>query len=175
MAKSYTDTDKGMKDIFAEMQKLSEMHVLVGFPEDSGEVERDGGESIDIAQIATWNHFGTEHIPSRPFMTDAIDNNRERIESLAKILIAKIMSGKIDAETAMRQYAEAGIRSVQKTISHGNFRENAASTLAKKGSKGQQSSRPLIDTGRMRNSVQAAIIRNGAEIERVLAKKGGGV
>jgi len=134
MPKGYKDTDKGMEKILEEMKKLSEMQVKVGFPMGSGEVARDGGENIDIAQIAAWNHYGTTNkdgsvrIPARPFMTDAFDNNRERIGELAEKLISEIKQGKADAEIAARKCAVANIDFVKREIRDGNFVPNSEVT-----------------------------------------------
>ena len=47
---------------------------------------------------------------------------------------------------------------IQRKIVDGTFEPNAPSTIRKKGS-----SRPLIDTGRMRQSVNFIIRRKGAD------------
>ena len=53
------------------------------------------------------------------------------------------------AETVLKRVGALGVRLVQEKIVSGSFKPNAPSTIRKKGS-----DKPLIDTGRMRQSVK---------------------
>ena len=83
-----------------------------------------------------------------------VDSHKEEIKSFMQFLAQRIADGKTDSETALKLlgiYAESGIR---KYIKSGSFTENAPSTVKQKGS-----SRPLIDTGTLRNSIRYEIVK----------------
>ena len=56
-------TPEGQR-FFAEIEKLKEQQVFVGFQ--AGQVADDRG--VDMAQIAMFNELGTSTAPSRPFL-----------------------------------------------------------------------------------------------------------
>jgi hypothetical protein len=177
MANGYTDTDKGMKDILAEMKKLHSTCVKVGVTEDVGEKpikRRSKGKSPNkklptLAQIATWNEFGvlaasrgvspTEHgggiwfIPHRPFVRGFADAKRDKIALAQEKLVKQVATGNLSAEDAIGRLGEFGEKGIKSYIRNGAFIENAVSTKAKK-----KSSKPLIDTGTLRNSIRYQII-----------------
>ena len=47
---------------------------------------------VSVAEVATYNHYGTEHIPARPFIAIATDESKgfqsEVAEEIGKIIIA---------------------------------------------------------------------------------------
>jgi HK97 gp10 family phage protein len=151
-----TDKDMGLADIFKEMDKLKSMAVKVGIPEGSG--EHDG---IDIAQYAAINEFGTATIPARDFIRTTIDSNREKIQAGMDRLVGQVASGKSTADIVTEKLGIGVSGMVRHTIRHGDFVENAKSTKARK-----HSSKPLIDTGTMRDSVGYVVIKNNSEIKR---------
>jgi hypothetical protein len=186
-----------MKKIFEEMKKLDGIHIESGFPEGSGTVKQDKKE-VDIATYASYNENGTynkdgsQHLPARPFMSQAVDNNEEHIIQTVKKLIGLVIDGKIDAITAVRRQAEDMNALIKDTIRNGDFAPNsdvtihglgASGSARQKGErwlrtksgrkliKGKKSTKPLIDTSTMRNSVQSVIVENGAKTERVKTAK----
>ena len=174
MAKGYTDTDKGMKDILAEIQNLKSMCVKVGVTDDVGaESHGDGGPTL--AQIATWNELGvlarrrrvkaTEphgdgkwFIPPRPFVRGFADNKREEIADTLAKLMKLVSGGKLNAEDAIAKLGIYGQSGVRKYLRDGSFAPNADSTIARKGS-----SKPLINTGTLRNSIRYQVIHEPVE------------
>lgn len=103
---------------------------------------------------AAYNEFGTGHIPERPFMRTAMRVNRAKylrtMKKDAQVILAKggdgLLRASLDRLGAMAQ------GDIQHSITSGHWTPNAPSTIRAKGS-----SRPLIDTGEMRNSVTWAI------------------
>ena len=161
---AYKDTDKGMKKILENMKKLDGMYIKSGFPEGSGTVKGEGenAKEVDIAQIASWLENGTQHMPSRPFVRQAYDNNIEKIKLTQEKLVKLMQDGRIDADMAIRHLAEFNNSLIDKEIESGSF-----PSLSKKTEKRKKSSRPLIDTGHMKKSIQSVIIKDGAVTERV--------
>jgi hypothetical protein len=158
MAAGFTDTDKGMEKIRREMEKLKSMSVKAGIVEGAGEVD-----GVAVAQYAAWNEMGVPgvkkkwKIPPRPFIRGWIDNKRASIQKTVEKLFGLVSNGSLDANTAvgrLGQYAQDGIKTYIKT---GDFVANAEITILRKGS-----SRPLIDSGTMRNSVRYEILNKPA-------------
>jgi len=115
--------------------------VKVGFPK--------GKADADIVSIAIWNHFGTSRgIPARPFITLAMFKSRREIRDALR----KIAKNTVDTGTPIAaQLPKLGVfgaGKIQDQIAANTPPPNAPSTIRQKGS-----SRTLIDTGRMRQSV----------------------
>ncbi len=135
-----------------ELEKLQNIEVCAGFQH--GKATEDDG--TDICDIAAWNEFGTSNIPSRPFIRDAVDNNGEQVAKMLQQEMAAVLNGESTTETLCKK---AGLKMkdiIQESIKDGDFAPNAASTIARKGS-----SHPLIDTGRMRQSVMYVVREKG--------------
>ena len=135
-----------------ELEKLAGMEVRVGFQR--GEASEDDG--TDICDIAAWNELGTVNMPSRPFLRKSVDENKAKINEF----LAGEMQGLADGIPAEQILKEIGLFQkdlIQEKITNGRFAKNASSTIRKKGS-----SKPLIDTGRMRQSVNYVIKRKGS-------------
>lgn len=155
--KGVTDIDKGYKKIIQSIKDLGVNGVNVGIASDK--INKEG---VSVAQYAYWNEVGVESkdgkgwkIPPRPFMRGWADSNKENIKQTMQSVAQAVSSGKIEAETAVErigQYCQDGIKSY---IRRGDFTPNSPATIEKKGS-----SRPLIDTGTMRNSIRYEIVRN---------------
>lgn len=129
------------------LKEISTKTVKVGF-QDGWATEDDG---TDICDIATWNEFGTDKIPSRPFMRDSVDNHINELDGLFEREVVNIQRG-IPAKRVLDEIGIFVKDLIQTEIKNGDFEPNAPYTIAKKGS-----TRPLIDTGRMRQSVNYII------------------
>ncbi len=136
--------DKICKRIRKELLKLDGAFTAVGF---FSEDKYSGG--ANIASIAFFNEFGTKNIPERSFIRAWIDNNKSRIRKFKIKLLDKLYKRQINAEQALKLLGEFAQGGIKKYIIDLRTPGNADSTVAKKGS-----SNPLIDTGRMLNSVR---------------------
>ena len=144
----YDKTTKAGRKLQKELQKLEKLQVRVGFQ--SGNATADDG--TDIADIAMWNELGTKHIPSRPFLRQSVDNNEAKIRSMCRTQFKELVQGKISAQEMLNKIGVMQKALVQETIKNGDFEPNAESTVRQK-----KSSKPLVDTGRMRQSVTYTI------------------
>lgn len=145
-------TPEGQK-FFAEIAKLKELQVRVGYQ--AGDVTDDRG--VDMAQIAMFNELGTSSAPARPFLRMSVDENQSQITAMGKAQVKKLAQG-ATAEECLKEVGAYGVKLVQEKIGNGSFVPNAPSTIKKKGS-----DHPLIDTGKMRQSVKYVIKRKGEE------------
>lgn len=150
--------------------------ILVGFPKDKQVIYppddrkghyNKGGQSV--AEVARWNEFGTNTIPSRPFLRTALRKNKERIKNL----ILKAFSPKEISDP--RRFDKIGlliVAMVRDSIVNGNWKSNSERTKLNKlkystrklvNSKDPNKQKivqselakikPLIDRGIMRQSV----------------------
>lgn len=141
------DEDKGWDRITAELRSLSGKKVRVGVLSSAGD-HPDG--DITIAEVAAFNEFGTRHIPARPFVSTAFDENLSKYErQLARdVRKATGQGGFMTAETVANRLGLRMQSDIQRKIVSLREPPNAPATIRKKGS-----SNPLIDTGRMRQSI----------------------
>lgn len=141
----------------------------------------DTGESLTVADVATFNEFGVspftvmgsfsddgalggyEHpgIPQRSFIRAWFDESQPFIASTLVSQMQLVVAGKITPEVAAERIALAFEGSVKQRISRGIEPPNAPSTIARK-----RSSKPLIHTGQLRNAIRAraVVTRAGAEL-----------
>ena len=153
------------KKLFAELQKLAELEVKVGFTADKAGQGKNH-ESVDaadyedgttIAHVAAWNEFGTEHIPERPFMRQTVEKHGDDVFKAAKTLMGQVVKGEITADKAIRSVGAIQVGLIQHEIKAGGFAENAPSTKKQKGGSEEAKTTPLIDDGRLRQSVHYVV------------------
>jgi hypothetical protein len=153
--KGCKDTDMGMNDIRKNIEKLGHLAVKAGIIEGSGSVD-----GVDVAQYGAWNEYGVPgkkqkwDIPPRPFIRGFLENNSEAIKKKQEQLSRAVSSGVMDAERAiglLGQFAQDGIKRYIRT---GSFKENAETTIKRK-----KSSKPLVDTGTLVNSIRFEVTK----------------
>lgn len=134
------------------LKELAELQVRVGFQ--SGENTENG---VDMCDIAAFNELGTINSPSRPFLRKSVDENQDKINAFLQGTKTDLLSGKT-AEAVLKEIGIFQKDLIQEKITEGSYVPNAASTIRKKGS-----DKPLIDSGKMRQSVNYVIKKKGAE------------
>lgn len=88
-------------------------------------------------------------IPARPFLSDAFDSYNKDWNNKALSQVGLVIDGKKDTQTALSTIGNVMERDIKKQIASGDFTPNSPATVRQKGS-----ARPLIDTGRMRQSIR---------------------
>lgn len=153
MKSGWQFTPEGRR-IMAILYEMNDREVHVGFVDGkSYEIDKKHKSSVSIAQVAAWNEYGTIHIPARPFMRDAIEFNQDKIQNhLSKHVRSIMQTGNGSAQQTLSSIGTFTQRLIQKEIKDGMWIPNAPSTIRMK-----KSDRPLIDTGRMRQSVTFVI------------------
>lgn len=124
--------------------------VKVGFP--SGQAS---GENINKA---VWNEFGTRGgasgggwggpIPERPFMRNAMTGNSAKYQAALKQAAKSILNGTLSLQVVLSRLGIMAVGDIQASITALSSPPNSPVTIALKGS-----SKPLIDTGEMRQAV----------------------
>ena len=158
---NYKESVEAIKNLIEGFNYFNSHEVVVGIPEDTN-VERE--EGISNAELLYLHEQGipSHNVPPRPVLKPAIAQEKvqEQIEKLmhdgAK---ASLVFG--NKEAARKSFEKAGMvgrDACKKYITDGNnLAPNAPSTIAWKGS-----SKPLIDTGSMLNSITYAVRKKKA-------------
>lgn len=145
-AKVLKDLDPKVFDGLRRRIEHGKHQVNIGFPGGQHHEESD----LNVAQIAAIHEFGAPSagIPERPFLRTAIDKNRAAYVALNRQSIVAMLKGGMTMEQALGRLGEQAKADVQKEITAGTFAPLKPATIARKGS-----SKPLIDSGQMRQSV----------------------
>ena len=150
MAFRLSDLTPEGRRYFAELEKLAESEIEVGF---QGDETYDDGTSL--AEVAAYNELGSSDTPARPFMRQSFENHESELKAACDDANTLLSNGGT-AEQALNQIGIICRGLVQEEIVEGYFAPNAPSTIKKKGS-----DQPLIDTGYMRQSVNYVVKRRG--------------
>ena len=142
-------TNEG-RAFFKQIKELEKLQVRVGYQHGKETHEESGA---DIADIAMWNEVGTSRSPARPFMRNSVDNNADKINAMCKAQLNKIATGSSTAQDVLNALGVMQKGLIQSEIVNGTFVPNAPSTIKRK-----KSDKPLINTGRMRQSVSYVIV-----------------
>ena len=137
------ERDLGWKRIQREIQAAKSASVRVGVLADAGASE----DGVDLVDIAVFNEFGTSRAPARPFIRGAFDEKQRDLTRLKARLWNQVLAGRLDTRRALGLLGQTHEDQVKVYMTELRTPENAASTVAAKGS-----STPLIDTGRLRAS-----------------------
>lgn len=143
------DIDHGWTKLKAELLRLKEKSVvLVGVQGDLA-AEPHAGADVSNVQIATFQEFGTTRgVPERPFLRGTIDENRERYANMVQKSAERIVDGKSSVDKELALWGEKIVGDVKQRIAAGIDPPLQPATIARKGS-----SKPLIDSGQLRNSI----------------------
>jgi hypothetical protein len=179
---SVTDTDMGYADLVKALGDLAGPVVLVGVREEAGAVRgggkvtettrtgrnqygtwskttrtQEGGDGATVAEYATYNEFGMG-VPERSFLRSTVDVNEKRYVQQLADACGKVIDGSASVQSALGVVGLGAARDVQQTIRDLADPPNAPSTVRQKGS-----SSPLIDTGRLRASIDHEVRESGVD------------
>lgn len=144
MSLTYTDKDLGWKDLKKRLKEFKKSTIKVGIQSNAG--MNKGARIVDYAAANEFGIYG--HIPERSFIRSTADKKKNWVSEIDKAYYSIIDKG----AGAIAAIARVGIIArddIKQTITDGVSPENSEFTIKKKGS-----SHTLIDTGRLRNSIQ---------------------
>lgn len=163
MSNNTVEKDMGWKHIKTEVKKFKGAYTAVGYftGMSQGLLTKawvnEMGAKIPVTPRMKWwwlFNFGVIlkktiiTIPSRPFMRQTFEQNKNRITTVITKELNMIYDGVSTAKMSISRIGEWYTGQVKRIFRTGNFAANSPATAAKK-----KSSRPLIDTGELRNSV----------------------
>ena len=109
---------------------------------------------MPLEKLALTHQFGTSTIPARPFLSRAQENAQARAQKLIDIrLDQNVTISDLCLEIAAIMQAE-----IKNQIVKGSFVPNSPATIIRKGS-----TRPLVDTGNLLQSVHFSVITKTGE------------
>lgn len=123
--------DRGWNKIWSEIQALNKRELAVGI--------------LGGVPYASYHEFGTSKMPPRPFMRQTFDTKGALMEAAIAAAWSRIIGGS-SAKAEANKLGDFYRSEIQKTIRNGSFAPLAASTVRRKK---KNSTKPLIDTGRM--------------------------
>lgn len=135
------------KQLIEQLKASGERAVYVGFPAEFDE-KVEGSDNFNLASLAAVLEFGNERIPSRPFLRQTLAENQEKYTAL----FVKLFESGVSIDQIYEQIALIAQGDVQQNIANGKWTANAPSTIKRK-----KSSKPLIDTGKLRQSVKGIV------------------
>jgi phage gpG-like protein len=156
MSRAVTDRDLGYRALMRRLGELRDISVSVGVRGgqlEGGAVLVDGDDEEDIVEIAAVHEFGSRdgRIPERSFLRSTADENVRKYERLLEKATERVVSGGAP-ELAFGMVGAIATGDVQRKIAAGVPPPLAPVTVKRKGS-----STPLIDTGRLRQSIDFVV------------------
>lgn len=136
-----------IKQLIEQIKASGEKAVYIGFPAEFDE-KVEGSDNFNLASLAAVLEFGNERIPSRPFLRQTLTENQEKYTAL----FVKLFESGVSIDQIYEQIALIAQGDVQQNIVNGKWTANAPSTIKRK-----KSSKPLIDTGKLRQSVKGIV------------------
>ena len=140
----------GLRTALAAHRSLRGVQVSAGIQSAQG-VERDPESGETLVEIAAKNEFGTDRIPSRPWLRTALKTNATKWQRLAGDVV-KAARSEQGPEPALRMLGVVMVGDCKESLLDGDWAPNAPMTIERKGS-----DQPLIDTGRMNQSQRAQV------------------
>ena len=150
-----TDRDRGFGKVVRRLQSLRGMTVTVGHH--AGSAYPDG---TPIAQVAAAHEFGapSKGIPPRPALGPTADANSKRYVEQLTSLNARMLTGGAGAtpEGVAAVFGAGVANDIKRAITTLQEPPLKPATIAAKGS-----TKPLIDTGALRDGVEARVTKGG--------------
>jgi hypothetical protein len=142
--------------VIAGIRGMDNLVTKVGFPEGGrvASAASQQGEQVDdmseLSRIAFTLEFGAPHLGNKkwPFMTKAFQSGRSSVESLTNQLYDRASRNRLETMRALSILGEFHQEQVKEQIRLTRSPRLEQSTIDRKGS-----SKPLIDTGQMIQSV----------------------
>ncbi len=150
--------DLGKALMLREVKNADGLTVIAGIFPGSGAAEGKGDLHDDgrttVAEIGTIHEFGAPkfNIPRRPWLSQSVRRNQRRWRTFLIDRLGDLLTGRTFGR---RIFSELGVdmeRSIKRIFTEGSFKALDPETIKAKGS-----SRPLIDTGILRNSIGWAL------------------
>jgi len=139
---------------------LTEQYIYAGVPSDKD--SRIDESEVNNAILAYINDRGSpaNNIPARPFMEPGIELAKDKINAQLKKAGQYALDGKkSEMEQAFHRAGLIAQNSIRSVINAGIRPELAPGTLAARRRAGKTRTKPLIDTGQLRNSIIYAVRR----------------
>lgn len=147
--------DHGWEKHLKALQKLDGKEIAVGILGDSAAYQYPDAEAgFTLVDIAIVNEFGSDdgHIPERPAHRNCFEKSKAGLRKRLAGSLRLIGEGKVDPIQQLNKLGLWYVGELRQEIIDFDDPANAPYTIEKKGA-----DNPLIDTGRMVNSIQHVV------------------
>ncbi len=143
-----TIIDKGWERIQKEIRIFEKSFTKVGLLESSGIHSDSGG--LTVVMVGVFHEFGTSRgVPERRWVRRWVEKNKKSIGNKIMMLYGLVIDGKMTAKKSLQLLGAWGEKSLKQFLRDGNITPKLKpATIRRKGS-----SKVLIDTGQMMNSI----------------------
>jgi hypothetical protein len=150
--------DRVWRRLKLKVATIEHAHVKVGVVgSDALEATEEGFTMVELAAV---HEFGSRdgRIPERSFIRRTMTAKADDVGALAGKLARGIINDRFTVLQALGLLGEFGAAEIKKTITDGDGvpPPNAPTTIARKGS-----DRPLVDTGRLVQSITSVVSEHG--------------
>lgn len=149
------DIDKGYREAIKKWKQSPQGHVKIGVQGKEALERKKGNIEIDVVSVATFNEFGTPQIPERSFLRHTVDLNEKKISKILSNGVLDVQQKKLNSNQVLQFLGQWAKSEIQKRIRSGIAPANSPQTIARKGS-----SKPLIDTGQLIQSITYVVEKN---------------
>lgn len=156
---TFESKDLGKSKIKKDLRGLNSYAALVGIPSTAPRpVDKKTKKplAINMASLALIHERGSaaNNIPARPFMKQTRQRAEGRFARLLRRLYKQVVDGKVRPFDGLSKLGIAYEGEMKNTFTTGSFTPNKPATIKRKGS-----SRPLIDTGHLRQSITSKVVK----------------
>lgn len=149
--------DDGSLQKFIENAEKLAGHVEVGVLGDKTHIGGGGGKRhINMADLAAIHVFGvpSQNIPKRDFVTPVIEQNQDKYIGYIEQKVIPILQGDVSMQEVWQFIGMEAKADIQNYMVNGKFAPLSPKTIKRKGS-----SKPLIDTGQLRQAVSYIVVK----------------
>lgn len=156
---TFESKDLGKARIKKDLRGLNSYAALVGIPSTAPRpVDKKTKKplAINMASLALIHERGSaaNHIPARPFMKQTRQRAEGRFARLLRRLYKQVVNGKVSPFNGLSKLGTDYEGEMKNTFTVGQFVPNKPATIKRK-----ESSRPLIDTGHLRQSITSKVVK----------------
>lgn len=162
--------DREMEKLVGRLKKMPRLRIGILASKGGLEKHPESDSGLSMLEIAAIHEFGSPsaHIPKRSFIRGAFDHDPAGTKAMMVKVAQAILRGKITPDTALELLGQWGVAKVQKFLAdfpanrlEPLFYGTILKRLRKRSARGGagRGDKPLIDTGRLRQSVNYEIKR----------------
>lgn len=156
---TFESKDLGKSKIKKDLRGLNSYAAMVGIPSTAPRpVDKETKKplAINMATLALIHERGSaaNNIPARPFMKQTRQRAEGRFARLLRRLYKQVVNGKVNPQNGLAKLGVSYEGEMKNTFIVGQFVPNKPATVKRKGS-----SRPLIDTGHLRQSIISKVVK----------------
>jgi len=147
------DKDKGWNRLGRLLKRapINQPHAVVGIMGAEATASHANSELTNV-EVAAFNEFGLG-VPERSFIRETFDMYRGEYKTIMRRLAEQIVAGQIDQRFALEVIGQKMESDIKRRIEKGIPPPNAPSTIKQNGS-----SKTLINTSQMKNSITHAVV-----------------